>query len=128
MFGARLGLGPLAERIYAGAVILAAGAWVAVAAVLGPSSPPLPQVLGIGTVALAIPWWAHRRQRARVPVQRTLAAWSDISKAIGLPGSKVMSADVNMWGWGARIRLARGQTIADVTTRIPAIESPISSA
>jgi hypothetical protein len=127
VLGARIGLGPLAERIYAGGVILVAGAWVAVAAILGPFSPPLPQILGIGAAALAIPWWAHRRRRAKARVQRTLAAWPDISKAIGLPGSKVMSADVGLWGWRARVRLARGQTIADVTARIPAIESALGT-
>jgi hypothetical protein len=127
VFGARLGLGPLAERIYAGVVVLAAGAWVAIAAILGPFSSPLPQVLCIGAAALGIPWWAHRRRRAKARVKRTLAAWPDISKAIGLTGSKVMSADVGLWGWRARVRLARGQTIADVTARIPAIESALGT-
>jgi S-DNA-T family DNA segregation ATPase FtsK/SpoIIIE len=34
---------------------------------------------------------------------------------------------VDLWGWRARVRLARGQTIADVTTRIPAIESALGT-
>ena len=34
-----------------------------------------------------------------------------------------MSAAVDVWGWRARIRLARGQTITDVIARIPALES-----
>ena len=85
------------------------------------------RVLGVGAVVLAVPWWAHRRRRAKVRVQRTLAAWPDISRAIGLPGSQVMSADVDLWGWRARLRLARGQTIADVTARIPAIESALGT-
>ena len=38
-----------------------------------------------------------------------------------------MSADVDLWGWRARLRLARGQTIADVTARIPAIESALGT-
>jgi S-DNA-T family DNA segregation ATPase FtsK/SpoIIIE len=62
-----------------------------------------------------------------VRVERTLAAWPDISKAIGLPGSQVMSATVDLWGWRTRLRLARGQTIADVTARIPAIESALGT-
>ena len=107
--------------------MLAAGGWLAVAALLGPFTSPLPQVLGIGALVLAVPWWAHRRRRARVRVQRTLAAWPDISKAIGLPGSKIQSATVDLWGWRARLRLARGQTIADVTARIPAIESALGT-
>ena len=56
-----------------------------------------------------------------------LAAWPDIAKAIGLPGSKIQSASVDLWGWRARVRLARGQTIADVTARIPAIESALGT-
>jgi FtsK/SpoIIIE family/IclR helix-turn-helix domain len=127
MFGARLGLERIAERVYAAAVVVAAGAWLAVAAILGPFSWAGPQVLMIGALLLAVPWWAHRRRRARVRVQRALAAWPDISKAIGLPGSKFQSASVDLWGWRARIRLARGQTIADVTARIPAIESALGT-
>jgi len=126
-FGARIGLAPLAERAYAGAVILTAGAWLALAAALGPLTAPLPAALGIGGLVLSVPWWAHRRRRARVRVERTLAAWPDIAKAVGLAGSAVMSATVDVWGWRARFRLARGQTIADVIARIPAIESGLGT-
>jgi hypothetical protein len=38
-----------------------------------------------------------------------------------------MSATVDVWGWRARVRLARGQTITDVTARIPAIESGLGT-
>ncbi len=38
-----------------------------------------------------------------------------------------MSAVVDVWGWRARLRLARGQTIADVTAKIPAIESGLGT-
>jgi hypothetical protein len=107
--------------------VFVAGGWLAVAALLGPFTSPMPQVLGIGAVILAVPWWAHRRRRARARVQRALAAWPDISKAIALPGSKIQSATVDLWGWRARLRLARGQTIADVTARIPAIESALGT-
>ena len=102
VFGARIGLSRLAERVYAAAAVLAAGGWLAVAALLGPFTSPMPQVLGVGALILAVPWWAHRRRRARVRVQRALAAWPDISKAIGLPGSKIQSASVDLWGWRAR--------------------------
>jgi S-DNA-T family DNA segregation ATPase FtsK/SpoIIIE len=125
--GAKIGLRPVAERAYAGAVILAGGAWLALAAALGPLTPPLPLALGIGAVVLSVPWWAHRRRRARVRVERTLAAWPDIARAVGLAGSAVMSATVDVWGWRARFRLARGQTITDVIARIPAIESGLGT-
>jgi hypothetical protein len=127
VFGARAGLAPLAERAYAGAVLLAGGAWLALAAALGPLTPPLPFALAVGALVLSVPWWAHRRRRARVRVERTLAAWPDIARAVGLAGSAVMSATVDVWGWRARFRLARGQTITDVTTRIPAIESSLGT-
>jgi hypothetical protein len=38
-----------------------------------------------------------------------------------------MSVTVDLWGWRTRLRLARGQTIADVTARIPAIESALGT-
>ncbi len=38
-----------------------------------------------------------------------------------------MSAVVDVWGWRARFALARGQTIADVTARLPAIESALGT-
>jgi S-DNA-T family DNA segregation ATPase FtsK/SpoIIIE len=60
-------------------------------------------------------------------VERTLAAWPDIARAVGLAGSAVMSATVDVWGWRARFRLARGQTITDVIGRIPAIESGLGT-
>ena len=125
--GAKIGLRPVAERAYAGAVILAGGAWLALAAALGPLAAPLPLALGIGWAVLSVPWWAHRRRRARVRVERTLAAWPHIARAVGLAGSAVMSATVDMWGWRARFRLARGQTITDVIARIPAIESGLGT-
>jgi S-DNA-T family DNA segregation ATPase FtsK/SpoIIIE len=126
-FGARLGLTAVAERVYVTTCMLAAGAWLAEAEAHGPFRPPLPMLLGFGAVLLAVPWWAHRRRRAKVRVDRTLAAWPDIAQAIGLAGSQVMSATVDTWGWRARFRLARGQTIADVTARIAAIESGLGT-
>ena len=38
-----------------------------------------------------------------------------------------MSATVDVWGWRARFRLARGQTINDVVAKIPAIESGLGT-
>ena len=99
--GAHLGLPSLPERIYAASTVLAGGGWL----------------------VLAVPWWTHGRRRAKVRVERKLAAWPVIARDIGLPGSEVMSAIVDVWGWRARLRLARGQTITDVTGKIPAIES-----
>ena len=126
-FGARWGLPARIERVYAATAIYAAGVWLAVATALGPFASPLPQALAIGALALSVPWWAHRRRRARVRVERKLQAWPDIAKAIGLVGSQVMSATIDVWGWRARFRLARGQTITDVISKIPAIESGLGT-
>jgi len=38
-----------------------------------------------------------------------------------------MSATVDVWGWRARFRLARGQTIKEVIAKIPAIESGLGT-
>jgi hypothetical protein len=127
IFGGFIGLPRIAERVYLATVTLAAGGWLAIASVLGPFTSLLPQALSVGTLVLGIPWWAHRRRRAKVRVERKLAAWPDIARAIGLPESEVMSATVDTWGWRARFRLARGQTLADVTSRIPAIESGLGT-
>ncbi|GAA0245254.1 hypothetical protein GCM10009527_047400 [Actinomadura nitritigenes] len=125
--GERLGLARRVERLYAAAVTTAVGSWLAVGTALGPFVRPLPQLLLLGIVLLAGPWWAHRRRRARVRVERKLAAWPEISEAIGLKGSRVMSAVVDVWGWRARFGLARGQTIQDVTGKIPALESALGT-
>jgi S-DNA-T family DNA segregation ATPase FtsK/SpoIIIE len=122
-FGARLGIPGRLERLYVAVTVLACGTWDAVVAVAGPLAPPLPQALGLGGLVLSVPWWANRRRRAKVRVARTIATWPDIARAVGLAGSQIMSATVDLWGWRARLRLARGQTITDVMARIPALES-----
>ncbi len=125
--GRWLGLETLAERIYAAIVAATAGGWLAAATALGPWTSPLPQVLTIAGLVLAVPWWAHRRRRAKVRVERNLAVWPDIAQVVGLAGSRVMSTVVDVWGWRARFALARGQTIADVITKLPAIESGLGT-
>ena len=127
LFGARWRFPTLAERVYAAITIYAAGVWVSAATAVGPFSPPLPQALAIGGLIFSVPWWAHRRRRAKVRLDRKLQAWPDIAKAIGLAGAEVMSATIDVWGWRARFRLARGQTIADVVAKIPAIESGLGT-
>src|SRR6185437_4679479 len=94
---------------------------------IAPWRSPLPLVLLADGLALAVPWWAHRRRRARVRVERTLAVWPEIAQAVGLAGSRVLSAVVDVWGWRARFALARGQTIQDVIARVPAIESALGT-
>jgi hypothetical protein len=126
-FGARAGLAALIERVYAATVTFTAGAWISAATALGPFTSPLPQCLTIGAAVLSVPWWLNRRRRAKVRVERKLDAWPEIARAVGLAGSQIMSATVDVWGWRARLRLARGQTISDVIARLPAIESGLGA-
>jgi DNA translocase FtsK/SpoIIIE-like protein len=116
-----------AERTYAVAVVTAVGGWLTAATAIGPTVSPMPVVAVVLTAMLGIPWWASRRRRSKVRVDRVLESWPDIAHAVGLTGSQVMSALVDVWGWRARLRLARGQTIQDVVTKLPAIESGLGT-
>ncbi|MBN6052601.1 hypothetical protein JYK22_11725, partial [Nonomuraea sp. RK-328] len=115
------------ERGYAAVTTAFAGAWLTTATIIGPTVAPLPAVLAIGGVVLAVPWWAHRRRRARVRVERTLAAWPDIAQTVGLAGSRVQSAMVDLWGYRLRLKLARGQTVEDAIRQMPALESALGT-
>jgi FtsK/SpoIIIE family len=127
VLGHGVGLPRLSERIYAAVVTGTVGGWLAAATALGPWHQPLPQILVIAGLLLGVPWWAHRRRRAKVRVERTLAVWPEIAQAVGLAGSRVMSAVVDVWGWRARFALARGQTIEQVIAKLPAIESGLGT-
>ncbi|WP_344897006.1 cell division protein FtsK [Actinomadura meridiana] len=127
LVGARIGLSLRVERLYAATITAGAGGWLAAATAIGATHRPLPQIILVGTPILAVPWWAHRRRRARVRIERTLDAWPDISQSVGLAGSRVMSTVVDMWGWRARFGLARGQTIQDATAKIPELESALGT-
>ena len=48
-------------------------------------------------LVLSVPWWANRRRRAKVRVERAVATWPDIARDIGLAGSQIMSATVDLW-------------------------------
>jgi len=112
-----------AERIYATTVITACGGWLAAAIAAGPLTKPLPAIAGIGTVMLGIPWWAHRRRRARVRAVRTMQAWPQLAENMGLPGSRITSIVIDAWGWTGRIILRKGTTAAQAISQLPAIES-----
>jgi DNA segregation ATPase FtsK/SpoIIIE, S-DNA-T family len=111
------------ERAYAATVIAAAGGWLSAAIAVGPTVKPLPMVAVTATVILGVPWWVHRRRRAKVRVERTISGWPDIADTVGLPGSHIASVAVDAWGWTARIMLKKGTTTAQAITRIPDIES-----
>ncbi len=117
------GIARPAERAYAAAVFAVTGGWLSAAIAVGPAVKPLPAIAGISTVILAIPWWAHRRRRARVRAERTLSAWPDLADNMGLPGSRIASLVVDAWGWTARVILRKGTTAAQAINQLPAIES-----
>jgi S-DNA-T family DNA segregation ATPase FtsK/SpoIIIE len=82
-------------------------------------------VLLLGTVAGGLPWWTHRRRRARVRVTRTIEAWPTFAESAGLPGSRLLSAVVDRWGWSGRLALRRGQTTTQAIAAAPGIESAL---
>jgi DNA segregation ATPase FtsK/SpoIIIE, S-DNA-T family len=111
------------ERAYAAAVIAVTGGWLSAAIAAGPAVKPLPLVAAIATVVLGIPWWFHRRRRAKARAERTIAAWPDVAENAGLAGSEILSVVVDAWGWTARVLLRKGITTAQVIGRMPALES-----
>ena len=111
------------ERGYAATVIATIGGWLAAAIANGPAVKPLPAVAIAATIILAVPWWFHRRRRAKVRVERKISSWPDVAHNIGLPGSRIASVVVDAWGWTARVILRRGTTVAQAIARIPDIES-----
>ncbi|MGH3797710.1 MAG: FtsK/SpoIIIE domain-containing protein [Pseudonocardiaceae bacterium] len=117
------GLDRAIERAYAAILIAVTGGWMAAAIAHGPTMSPLPTLAMVATVILGIPWWAHRRRRARVRVERTLAAWPEIADTIGLTGAQIASVVVDAWGFTARLILRGGKIAGQVIDKIPAIES-----
>lgn len=111
------------ERIYATVVIEAGGAWLTAAIAAGPAAKPLPVIAVIGTVILGIPWWVHRRRRARVRIERTVQSWPDMAENMGLPGSRIASAVGDTWGYTARVILRKGTPASEAIRQVPAIES-----
>jgi DNA segregation ATPase FtsK/SpoIIIE, S-DNA-T family len=118
-------LGRPAERAYTAGTVALAGGWLAAAVAWGPSPRPLPTLALLGTVVTGLPWWFHRRRRARVRVERTIEAWPQFADAIGLAGSRLTSATVNRWGWTGRLALRRGQTAQQATGQAAAVESAL---
>jgi S-DNA-T family DNA segregation ATPase FtsK/SpoIIIE len=114
------------ERAYAALVLAAAGGWLAAAIAFGPTS-VLRSLLLFGTVLAGIPWWWHRRRRARVRLERKLSDWPAAAETFGLAGSSVQSAVLDRWGWRARVRLRRGQTYTDALNQQAAIESGLGT-
>lgn len=120
--------GPLArpaERAYAAGTVAIGGGWLSAAVAWGPGTRPLPTLAVLGTLTAGLPWWLHHRRRERVRVERTIEAWPQFADAIGLPGSRIVSAAVDRWGWTGRLALRRGQTSQQAAGQAQAIESAL---
>ncbi|WP_326598549.1 FtsK/SpoIIIE domain-containing protein [Streptomyces sp. NBC_01803] len=113
------------ERAYGAVVVVVVGGWSALAISMGPYTRPLPAVWLAGIAVCGIPWWLHRRRRARVRVERITADWPTLAESMGLPGSRIASAVADAWGFSARLRLRKGSTVTDAVGRIPSIESAL---
>ena len=111
------------ERGYAATVIAVTGGWLAAAIAAGPLVKPLPAIAGIATVILSVPWWFHRRRRAKARIEKTISAWPDVAENAGLAGSEILSVVVDAWGWTARVLLRKGKTTGEVIGKIPVLES-----
>ncbi len=85
--GHRLGLDRPAERAYATTVTAVGGLWLAAATRLGPLRRPLLLLLLAGVVAGEVPWWTHRRRRAKVRVTRAMTTWAEDAAAADLDGA-----------------------------------------
>jgi S-DNA-T family DNA segregation ATPase FtsK/SpoIIIE len=125
--GHRLGLDRAVERGYAATVTAAAGLWLAAATRLGPFRRPLPLVLLAGVLVGGVPWWTHRRRRAKVRVVRAMTTWAEDAAAADLDGAHLQAVDVAPGGqqWTARLLLPKGKTLADALQRVPKLESAL---
>jgi DNA segregation ATPase FtsK/SpoIIIE, S-DNA-T family len=125
--GHRLGLDRPIERGYASAVTAAGGLWLAAATRLGPLRRPLLAILLAGVLVGGVPWWTHRRRRAKVRVVRAMASWAEDAAAADLDGAHLQAVDVTSDGqqWTARLLLPKGKTLADALARVPKLESAL---
>jgi S-DNA-T family DNA segregation ATPase FtsK/SpoIIIE len=125
--GHRLGLDRPIERAYAAIVTAAGGLWLAAATRLGPLRRPLLAILLAGMLVGGVPWWTHRRRRAKVRVIRAMTTWAEDAAAADLEGAHLQAVDVTPDGqqWTARLLLPKGKTLADALARVPKLESAL---
>lgn len=70
-------------------------------------------------VAGGVPWWRHRRVRARIHLDRTMRAWPATANRAGLDGVRAVSARMDGIAEVIRLETQRGrQRVADVAGRL----------
>jgi S-DNA-T family DNA segregation ATPase FtsK/SpoIIIE len=111
------------ERVYAAVVAAVTGGWLAAGIGAGPGTHPLPWIALSATGITGIPWWCHRRRRAKVRIEKIIDTWPSVADNIGLPGSRIISTVVDAWGWTARVALRKGTTAREAIGKTPEIES-----
>ncbi|MGK5532377.1 FtsK/SpoIIIE domain-containing protein [Streptomyces sp. URMC 129] len=121
------GMSRAVERSYGAVVFAVTGSWYTAAVLVGPHSRPLPVLWITGMIGCGLPWWLHRRRRARVRVEHITEDWPGLAESMGLPGSRIVSAVVDAWGWTGRLALRKGSTVDDAVSRIPAVESALGA-
>lgn len=103
-------LGPLArteERRYAATCAAVGGSWLTLATAAGPTAPGMTwPMLVLLTAACGTPWWKHHRIRRRVTVDRTVAAWPQLTDTAGVPGKVTLGHVVaSGFGWSANFKV-----------------------
>lgn len=114
------------DRRYALDTVVLAGAWITIAAGVGPATRALLIALAVGTAVFGLPWWANHRIRRGVRVQKQIDRWPGVADKVGLAGSRLVGVTVGDYGWTAHLRFSEGKTVAQLTTQLATIESLMS--
>ncbi|MFI5729878.1 FtsK/SpoIIIE domain-containing protein [Kribbella sp. NPDC051587] len=120
-------LGRWRVRLWAAAFAPCLAATVAVAAVYGPTAGDLPTYSALAGFGLALPWWWREDRRRLTRVRLIRERFPETAEQAGLPGARMVSAQVGKWGWSGRVKMRRGQHYADAVSAVPALESALGS-
>lgn len=106
------------ERVYAWAALGAGAGWAALVAAAGVHRWGVLLWAAL-LVAGGVPWWRHRRVRARIHLDRTMRAWPAIADRSGLAGVRAVSVRIDGIAEVLRLEVQRGrQTVQDVSGRL----------
>jgi S-DNA-T family DNA segregation ATPase FtsK/SpoIIIE len=127
------------ERVYLLAVGTAATLWTTVAWWASPGHDWLVLSGLAGAVAGGVPHWWHYRwrgnvkfrrgvpRRARRELRRIVKHWPELSEDMDLAGSHIQQAEADEVGFTFTLALRAGQTAADVTSKLPRVESVLET-
>lgn len=127
------------EEVYLLAVGSAATVWTALAWWASPWHDWLVWTAVLGAVAAGIPRWWHYRWRGKIAVRRgaprgarrelrrIVKNWPELSDYMELGGSHVQRAEADEVGFTFTLALRAGLTAADVTGKLPRVESVLET-